>query len=78
MFGRNPAVWFAALAAIAQGVWIFATSDPTATLAVWAAPLLTIAAGWLGNRAMVSKKEIRDAGESPESIEARAKQAPRL
>ena len=72
MFGRAPVIIIAAIAAVAQGVWIFVTGDANASVD-WLIPVLTVLAGFAGERKTVSKETVKDAGLSPAAVERDAK-----
>lgn len=75
MFGREPVLIAAALAAILQGVGILWTNDVAFQLLgweAWLAPLVTLLAGALARRKVVPVKTIEKAGLTPESVKRRA------
>lgn len=77
MFGREPAVIAATLAAVIQGVLIFIHNDAAMNLVgweVWLTPLVTMGAGILTRRKVVPLKTLEDAGMPVKEVKARAEQ----
>lgn len=75
MYGREPVLIAAALAAILQGVWMLISNDASVDTSAWGGalvPLVTLAAGWLARRKVMPVKTIKEAGLSPASVKAAA------
>lgn len=75
MFGREPVIIIAALAALIQGIAIFLFSDTTISqeaIGTWLAPLITLIASFFARRKVMPTKTIEEAGHIPEMISAKA------
>lgn len=73
MFGREPAIWVAAIFTVIQAILIFATKDVNAMVPEWVVPALTVLAGAVIRQQVVPTKTVKQAGLSPKKIKEDAK-----
>lgn len=75
MFGREPVIIAASIAALIQAGVIFVTGDltvSTVSYESWLLPVVTVVGGLLGRRKVMPTATIEKAGLSPEAVKARA------
>ena len=71
MLGREPALWVAFIAALIQAGWMLWTGDANGA-EQWATPLATMLAGVIIRQKVIPTETVRDAGISPDAVQARA------
>lgn len=74
MFGREPVVLAAGIAAILQGLLIIFTSNVSAVVPgweLWLTPLITVVAGLFARKKVTPDKKLEEAGISQVEIEDR-------